>query len=162
VLHLWRVGPEARIIAVPPLSVCTLKFPVSIVQQPEPWWRRKQRERAHGARPRLQPDRAPAAPRSHPARVARGPRTMRPPAPHSPPRSAPRQSPRGWTWPWQRLPCRPGAARAPGTPGPPLALTAARSTPSRAPSRARAAEEAALPAALKLERGARAYRVVED
>lgn len=158
-LRLRRVGREARIMAAPRVSVCTPKFQVRVLQQREPRRRRKAEREGTQLGPVCSPT-------GRPPRRALSPRPLRPRptnnaparprAPHSPPRSAPRRRPRGRTWPWQRLPCRPGAARAPGPPGPPLAPTAARRTPSRAPSRARAAEEAAPPAALKLERGARA------
>lgn len=40
-LRLWRVGREARVIAVSHVLVCTPKFQVSVLQQPEPRWGRK-------------------------------------------------------------------------------------------------------------------------
>lgn len=91
--------------------MCTLKFQASLPQQPgAPGGDQKQREKGQGARRALNP--RPAAPAAH-EQCAR-PRPL-----HSPPRSAPHQHPRGWSWPWQHLPRRPGAAaRAPGPPGP--------------------------------------------
>lgn len=82
-LRLWRVGSEARVIAISHVLVCTLKFQVSILQQPEPRWGRKA-ERKGRARPCLQPNRAPAAPRR-----ALSPRPPRPrPTNNAPARAA--------------------------------------------------------------------------
>lgn len=105
---------EARAIGGSPTSLCaprSFRRALSSSLPPLPRWRpeaegKKAGRARQGARRTLYP--RPAAPGAH--EQCAGPRP-----PHSPPRSAPHQHPRGWSWPWQRLPCTPGAAaRAPG------------------------------------------------
>lgn len=112
-LCLWRParsGGPPRLCVHPEVS----GEPSPAACPPPPVETRSREKKAgrarQGARRALYP--RPAAPGAHE-------QCADPRPPHSPPRSAPHQHPRGWSWPWQRLPRTPGAAaRAPGPPRP--------------------------------------------